>query len=88
MSYSLMICAAMHFYGYEGPEDRECSHPRWYKLDPTIAWIQDHDPNVWEIVDQINKYGYFNLKRLIINPKLKISLKFDLFITSKPPPHL
>ena len=41
----------MHFYGYEGPEDREWSHPRWYKFEPTIAWIKDHEPNVWEIVD-------------------------------------
>ena len=51
MFYSLVICPAMHFYGYEGPEDREWSHPRWYKLEPTIVWIQDHDPNVWEIMD-------------------------------------
>ena len=51
MCYSLVICAAMHFYGYEGPEDREWSQPSWYKLEPTIAWIQSHDPNVWEIMD-------------------------------------
>ena len=41
----------MHFYGYDGPEDRDWSRPRWYKLESTIAWIQEHDPNVWEIMD-------------------------------------
>ena len=49
--HSLVICAAMHFYGYDGPEDREWIHPRWYRLESTIAWIQEHDPNVWEIMD-------------------------------------
>ena len=51
MFYSLVICAAMHFYGYEGPEDRHWFHPRWYKLEATIAWIKDQEPNVWEIMD-------------------------------------
>ena len=51
MLHSLLICAAMHFYGHDGPEDREWSHPRWYKIESTIAWIQEHDPNVWEIMD-------------------------------------
>ena len=42
----------MHFYGYDGPEDRE-----WIQIldginwNPTIAWSQEHDPNVWEIMD-------------------------------------
>ena len=51
MFYSLVISAAMHFYGYEGPEDRNWFHPRWYRLEATIAWIQDQEPNVWQIMD-------------------------------------
>ena len=41
----------MRFYGYEDPEYRLWFHPRWYKFEATIAWIQDQEPNVWEIMD-------------------------------------
>ena len=32
-NFSLVICAVMQFYGYNGPEDRDWSHPRWYRLN-------------------------------------------------------
>ena len=48
---SLVLCAVIKFYGYEGPAYWDWQFARWYKQGSTEAWIKDQSPNVWEIFD-------------------------------------